>query len=235
MRTFLVTGASAGIGEAIALGCAKVPSAAVIIVGRNEQRCKAARDRVAAASHNPNICTPHKSFCLCSIYFCLFSIVWWRVRPRVMVFWRARALARPPTWFCFLSPLLVIVAFVIAYEVVDLSSYRSVSDFTKKFRESGKALHVLVNNAGWPHSLLPFFMQLTRCWLVASCPVNKELSVDGLEMQFATNVMGYFWLTNGLVDVLQVPAPLLVLGCVKCSSSQFCVFIVILFTMFVSF
>lgn len=50
----LVTGATSGIGKATALGLAKL-GATVIIVGRDQNRSKAARDEIKAAAGNPKV------------------------------------------------------------------------------------------------------------------------------------------------------------------------------------
>jgi len=126
----MVTGATAGIGEAIALGCARVPSSHVILIGRAEDRCKSSRDRIVSITKNSNV----------------------------------------------------------SYEVVDLSSYAAINKFTSAYVASGKPLHVLVNNA-------------------ATCPASKALTADGLEMQWAVNQMGYYWMTLGLLDSLKKSAP----------------------------
>jgi NAD(P)-dependent dehydrogenase (short-subunit alcohol dehydrogenase family) len=71
---------------------------------------------------------------------------------------------------------------------VDTSSRRSIRDFAKAFRAARPRLDVLVNNAGISQG-------------------ERKTSVDGLELVFATNVFGYFLLTNELLPVLRASAP----------------------------
>jgi len=71
---------------------------------------------------------------------------------------------------------------------VDTSSRRSVRDFGNVFRAARPRLDVLVNNAGISQS-------------------ERKTSVDGLELTFATNVLGYFLLTNELLPTLRASAP----------------------------
>ncbi|OMJ20864.1 Retinol dehydrogenase 14 [Smittium culicis] len=71
---------------------------------------------------------------------------------------------------------------------LDLASFASINAFIKNFKKSYDKLHLLVNNAG-----------------VMMCPYMK--TKDGLEMQFGTNHVGHFILTNGLVDTLKASAP----------------------------
>lgn len=67
---------------------------------------------------------------------------------------------------------------------LDLSSKASVRAFAKTFREKYPRLDVLVNNAAaW--------------WM------DRQLSPDGLEMQWATNVLGPHLLTSLLVEPLK--------------------------------
>lgn len=73
-------------------------------------------------------------------------------------------------------------------DVVDLSSLAAVRHFATRFLDKEKRLDVLVNNAG---VLLP----------------QKKLSVDGIELSFATNVLGPFLLTNLLIPLLEQSAP----------------------------
>ena len=71
---------------------------------------------------------------------------------------------------------------------VDTSSQSSIRDFAQRFKATHSRLDVLVNNAG----------------------VNmrtRQLSVDGIELVFATNVLGYHLLTRELRDVLEASAP----------------------------
>ncbi len=58
----------------------------------------------------------------------------------------------------------------ISYQVVDLSSENEIRDFAMSLKEN---IHVLINNA-------------------ATCPVVRTETSDGTEIQFATNVLGYF-------------------------------------------
>jgi len=130
-RVFVVTGATSGIGEAIALGIAGQSNQnEVMIVGRNESKCQAARDRIIAQSSNSKI----------------------------------------------------------SYEVVDLSLYSSIKKFAAGYRASGRQLHVLVNNA-------------------ATCPIEKNITSEGIEMQWATNQMAYYWLSTEFLDDLKRSAP----------------------------
>jgi NAD(P)-dependent dehydrogenase (short-subunit alcohol dehydrogenase family) len=75
-----------------------------------------------------------------------------------------------------------------AVMTVDISSRKSIREFAGLFRKKYARLDVLVNNAG------------------VSLP-RKEASVDGIELTFATNVLGYFLLTRELLDLLRSSAP----------------------------
>ena len=70
----------------------------------------------------------------------------------------------------------------------DLSSLASVRDLAVRFLASGHDLHVLVNNAG---VLAP----------------DRERTEDGVELTFATNVLGPFLLTALLLPALRRCAP----------------------------
>ena len=67
--------------------------------------------------------------------------------------------------------------------VVDTSSQESIAAFAAHLATKHPAIHVLVNNAG--------------VWLD-----DRATSVDGIEMTWATNVLGYFAVTNALVPLL---------------------------------
>ncbi len=60
------------------------------------------------------------------------------------------------------------------YEVVDLSRKSSVEKLAADWESP---LHVLVNNAG-------------------TTPRQRKETLEGIEMQFATNVLGYLWMIN---------------------------------------
>ncbi|KAI3721491.1 hypothetical protein L2E82_32504 [Cichorium intybus] len=70
---------------------------------------------------------------------------------------------------------------------LDLSSLKSVKAFSDSFKALNVPLNVLINNAG-----------------VMFCPY--QLSQDGIEMQFATNHLGHFYLTNLLLDKMKETA-----------------------------
>jgi NAD(P)-dependent dehydrogenase (short-subunit alcohol dehydrogenase family) len=70
----------------------------------------------------------------------------------------------------------------------DLSSQASLRRATKDFLERHTTLDVLVNAAG-------VFRK------------HRQVTADGLELTFATNVMAYFLLTNLLLEALVRAAP----------------------------
>ena len=72
--------------------------------------------------------------------------------------------------------------------LADLSSQLEVRRLAGEFRQKYQRLHVLVNNAG------AAFMQ-------------RQLSVDGIEMTFALNHLAPFLLTDLLLDTLKASAP----------------------------
>ncbi|XP_042474654.1 short-chain dehydrogenase TIC 32 B, chloroplastic-like [Zingiber officinale] len=70
---------------------------------------------------------------------------------------------------------------------LELSSQKSVRDFSDRFLSMNLPLNILINNAG-----------------VMYCPF--KLSEDGIEMQFATNHIGHFLLTNLLLPKIKSTA-----------------------------
>ena len=72
--------------------------------------------------------------------------------------------------------------------LADLSSQQEVRRLANDFKNMYSHLHVLLNNAGG------FFMQ-------------RQLSVEGIEMTFALNHLAYFLLTNLLLDTIKASAP----------------------------
>src|SRR5258705_4399338 len=72
--------------------------------------------------------------------------------------------------------------------LADLSSQQEVRRLADEFKRKYSYLHVLLNNAG------AVFMQ-------------RQLSVDGIEMTFALNHLAYFLLTNLLLDTIKASAP----------------------------
>jgi retinol dehydrogenase 12 len=76
----------------------------------------------------------------------------------------------------------------VDYLVADLSSQKAIRQLAVEFKRRNSRLDVLINNAGI--NLL-----------------QRQLSVDGLEMVFATNHLSYFMLTHLLLDTLEASAP----------------------------
>ncbi|XVF09905.1 hypothetical protein REPUB_Repub07fG0137200 [Reevesia pubescens] len=70
---------------------------------------------------------------------------------------------------------------------LDLSSMASVRKFAADFESSGLPLNILINNAG-----------------IMATPFM--LSKDGIELQFATNHIGHFLLTNLLLETMKKTA-----------------------------
>jgi NAD(P)-dependent dehydrogenase (short-subunit alcohol dehydrogenase family) len=68
--------------------------------------------------------------------------------------------------------------------LLDLASLASVADFAARLAAEGRAVDLLVNNAG-----------------VMALPV-RQVSADGFERQFATNYLGHFALTARLLPLL---------------------------------
>jgi NAD(P)-dependent dehydrogenase (short-subunit alcohol dehydrogenase family) len=70
----------------------------------------------------------------------------------------------------------------------DLASFQSIRDFVNEFKSKYDSLHLLINNAG--------------IW-----ETKRNVSEDGIEMNFAVNHLAPFLLTNLLLDVLKKSAP----------------------------
>lgn len=73
----------------------------------------------------------------------------------------------------------------VSCEVVDVSSKESVKAVAARLQQP---VHVLVNNA-------------------AITPRQRRETPEGIELQFATNVLGYFWLTRALAEQLRAGSP----------------------------
>ncbi len=73
----------------------------------------------------------------------------------------------------------------VRYELVDLARRASITALAERW--SGPA-HVLVNNA-------------------AIAPRGREETPEGIELQFATNVLGYFWMIEAFREQLARSAP----------------------------
>ena len=76
----------------------------------------------------------------------------------------------------------------VSYLLADLSSQREVRRLAADVRKQLPRLDVLLNNAG-------------------AIFLSSRLNVDGIEMTFALNHLGYFLLTTELLDLLRDSAP----------------------------
>jgi len=73
----------------------------------------------------------------------------------------------------------------VRHEVCDLSRKAEIEALGQRWQGP---LHVLINNA-------------------ATAPRRREVTPEGIERQFATNVLGYFWMTKALTPALSRGAP----------------------------
>ena len=73
----------------------------------------------------------------------------------------------------------------VSFEIVDVSSKESINAVAQRLQSP---VHVLVNNA-------------------AITPRHRQETPEGIELQFATNVLGYFWLTRALTEQLRAGSP----------------------------
>lgn len=126
-RVALVTGATGGIGKAIARQIAAHPDFGVVLACRDEAKAERAVSEIVAATGNSKV----------------------------------------------------------RYEPVDVSRSSSIEALAAGWRGP---LHVLVNNA-------------------AVAPRTRQETPDGIERQFATNVLGYFWMVQAFTEHLRRSAP----------------------------
>jgi len=80
----------------------------------------------------------------------------------------------------------------------DFASQKSIHEFVKKFKEKYDRLDVLVNNHG-------------------VIPSKRFITEDGIESAFAINHLGYFLLTNLLLDMIKASSPARIIN--VCSGS----------------
>ena len=73
----------------------------------------------------------------------------------------------------------------VRYELADLSRYNDIRKLAERWIGP---LHGLINNA-------------------ACTPLTRQETPEGIEMQFATNVLGYFRLIDEFTDILKASAP----------------------------
>jgi retinol dehydrogenase 12 len=73
----------------------------------------------------------------------------------------------------------------VRYVLVDVSRYTSVQNLAEQWQGP---LNILINNA-------------------AASPRQRQETPEGIEVQFATNVLGYFWMTALFSEILKAFAP----------------------------
>ncbi|KAM8903868.1 DHRS-12_like_SDR_c-like domain-containing protein [Spinachia spinachia] len=71
--------------------------------------------------------------------------------------------------------------------ILDLTETRKVAEFAEAFKRKYKALNVLINNAGAIMS-------------------QRDVNAEGLEKSFASNVLGVYILTKGLIPLMEKSA-----------------------------
>jgi NAD(P)-dependent dehydrogenase (short-subunit alcohol dehydrogenase family) len=76
----------------------------------------------------------------------------------------------------------------VSYALADLSRQAEIEALAARWRATGRPLHVLVNNA-------------------AATPRTRRETPEGIEVQFATNVLGYVWMIEAFRDILIAAAP----------------------------
>lgn len=73
----------------------------------------------------------------------------------------------------------------VRYEIVDVARYSSIQSLANRWQGP---LHVLINNA-------------------AASPRQRQETPEGIEVQLATNVLGYVWMTQLFSEILKASAP----------------------------
>ena len=73
----------------------------------------------------------------------------------------------------------------VHFEIADLSRHHDIRELAERWTGP---LHALVNNA-------------------ACTPRDRQETPEGIELQFATNVLGYYWLTDEFTEILKSFAP----------------------------
>jgi NAD(P)-dependent dehydrogenase (short-subunit alcohol dehydrogenase family) len=74
---------------------------------------------------------------------------------------------------------------LIEVRSLDLASLASVAEFAERLNAEGRPIGILINNAG------------------VMTPPSRQVTVDGFELQLATNHLGHFALVGGLMPLLR--------------------------------
>lgn len=73
----------------------------------------------------------------------------------------------------------------VRFVIVDVSRKSSIFELASRW---AGPLDVLINNA-------------------ATTPPSRDITPEGIELQFATNVLGYFWMTQAFTEILKRSTP----------------------------
>jgi retinol dehydrogenase-13 len=73
----------------------------------------------------------------------------------------------------------------VRFELADVSRYQEIKDLAHRWKGP---LHVLINAA-------------------ACTPRTRQETPEGIELQFATNVLGYYWLIDEFTEILKASKP----------------------------
>jgi NAD(P)-dependent dehydrogenase (short-subunit alcohol dehydrogenase family) len=78
-----------------------------------------------------------------------------------------------------------LISGLVKIRALDLSSLESVAALTDRLLDEGRPINLLINNAG------------------VMTPPSHQVTKDGFELQFGTNHLGHFALTQGLLPLLR--------------------------------
>ena len=73
----------------------------------------------------------------------------------------------------------------VRFELADMARHQDIKKLAGRWADP---LHALVNNA-------------------ACTPRTRQETPEGIELQFATNVLGYYWMTDEFTEILKASAP----------------------------
>ncbi|KAF7314437.1 NAD(P)-binding protein [Mycena kentingensis (nom. inval.)] len=87
---------------------------------------------------------------------------------------------------------------------LDLSDLKSVKRAAEEFQQKEPKLHVLFNNAGVMVRTLRLHLLVS---IIPQFPPRKQVTAQGYDLQWGTNVLGHYYLTTLLLPTLLATAP----------------------------